>query len=270
MELQHIVIDGQRLLLAAQAHEERPIHTALQSYDIHDLDPPLPPPLEDLYVWLKWETLFAYYKINRLSKTLAFVPLFFFPLAYGVGRVWWFFFIISLFIGVFGVFLQQMYHQNFFYQRIEDFLRQQTFDIVGNKLIEYLPEIDALENSITDLELEIKRMEKQQNDLDNVYQKLEMEGATQNQLQKLHTQRQTMSNQKQIFIAALERTQASKTDIEQQRKHVIHDIQIQYASQQIQDRQRALIMLELNIPDIQNQIEEVQNIITRTQIEQNL
>lgn len=270
MELQHIVIHGHRLLLAAQAHEERPIYTALKSYDIHDLDSPLPPPLENLYVWLKWETLFSYYNINRLSKTLTFVPLFFLPICIGVGRIWWLFFIISVLFAFVGVFFQQMYRQNFFYQQLEHFLKQQSFDIVDNKLIEYLPEVDALQKSMQDLEKEVEHMNMQIGDLQNIFKKLQHEQATDEQLATLTLQIQNVEDQKQVFINALEQIQESQNAIEQSKKHVLHDIQIQYASQKIVGNERALQMLQINLPDIQSQIEEVQNIITRKQIEQDL
>ncbi len=270
MELQHIVIRSHRLLLAAQAHEERPIYTALKSYDIHDLDLPLPPPLENLYVWLKWETLFSYYNINRLSKTLTFVPLFFLPICIAVGRIWWLFFLISILFAVVGVFFQQLYRQNFFYQRLEDFLKQQSFDLVDNKIIEYLPEVDALQKSIQDLEREIERMNIQIGDLQKIFQNLQHENATEEQLATLTLQTKKVEDQKQIFVNALAQIQESKKTIEQSKKHVLHDIQIQYASQKIIGNERALAMLQINHPSIQNQLEEVQDIITRKQIEQKL
>ena len=46
--------------------------------------------------------------------------------------------------------------------------------------------------------------------------------------------------------------------------------QIQYASQKILGNQRALTMLQINLPDIQQQIEEIRDIITRKQIERGL
>ena len=79
-----------------------------------------------------------------------------------------------------------------------------------------------------------------------------------------------VEDQTQIFINALEQIQKSQKTIEQSKKHVLHDIQIQYASQKIVGNERALKMLQINIPDIQNQIEDVQDIITRKQIEQEL
>jgi hypothetical protein len=270
MELQHIVIRSNRLLLAAQAHEERPIYTALKSYDIHDLDPPLPPPLENLYVWLKWETLFSYYNINRLSKTLTFVPLFFLPICIAVGRIWWLFFVISILFSFVGVFCQQMYRQNFFYQRLEDFLKQQSFDIVDNKIIEYLPEVDALQKSVLDLEREMERMNIQIGDLQNIFQKLQREKATEEQLATLTLQIQNVEDQKQVFVNALEQIQESQKTIEQSKKHVLHDIQIQYASKKIVGNERALTMLKINLPSIKNQIEDVRDIITKKQIEQEL
>ena len=270
MELQHIVIRSHRLLLAAQAHEERPIYTALKSYEIHDLDSPLPPPLKNLYVWLKWETLFSYYNINRLSKTLTFVPLFFLPICIAVGRIWWLFFIISILFAFVGVFFQQMYRQNFFYQQLESFLKQQSFDIVDNKIIEYLPEVDALQKSVQDLEKEIERMNIQVGDLQNVFHKLQRENATEEQLATLTLQIQKVEDQNQIFVNALAQIQESQKTIEQSKKLVLHNIQIQYASQKIVGNERALKMLQINLPDIQNQIEDVQDIITRKQIEQEL
>ena len=254
MELQHIVIRSHRLLLAAQAHEERPIYTALKSYEIHDLDSPLPPPLKNLYVWLRWETLFSYYNINRLSKTLTFVPLFFLPICIAVGSIWWLFFVISILFAFVGVFFQQMYRQNFFYQRLEDFLKQQSFDIVDDKIIEYLPEVDTLQNHVQDLEREIEQMNIQVGDLQNIFQKLQCENATEEQLATLTLQIQNVEDLKQIFINALEQIRESQITIEQSKKHVLHDIQIQYASQKIIGNERALTMLQINLPNIQNQI----------------
>ena len=47
MELQHIVIRRHRLLLAAQAHEEKKADIyGIKSYDIHDLDSPYLPLLK--------------------------------------------------------------------------------------------------------------------------------------------------------------------------------------------------------------------------------
>ena len=126
MELQHIVIHGHRLLLAAQAHEERPIYTALKSYDIHDLDSPLPPPLtSNLYVWLKWETLFFLLQYQSSLENSDICPLVF------LAHLHWcwthlvvvFYYFCSLCLC--RCLLSTNVQTKFLYQQLEHFLKQQ-------------------------------------------------------------------------------------------------------------------------------------------------
>ena len=136
--------------------------------------------------------------------------LFFLPICIGVGRIWWIFFIISIAFAFVGVFFQQMFRQNFFYQQLEHFLTQQSFDVVDEQNHRVFTRSRCFGKEYQRPKKEVEQMNVQI-DLHKIFSKTQREKATNEQLATLTFRSKMLSFKKNIYQCSCTDTRFSKT-----------------------------------------------------------
>lgn len=266
----------QEHLLAAQSQQpslENFFSYLRWEYTNHQIS--IPAPLKDLLFWKQIENLV--FRMHRHKNLMIIAPF----LAYFYGQsegaiFWWLLFPVSIPICVMGIFVLWSIKTNLFVQKLS-LLDNGFVALVGNILLENLPQYRFLQQEKRRLEHLYQQVSQKEQEGCIVYEKLqkksqELQEDSNSLLQSIEEEIQQLRKAKRETEKMLQTIQAKLHDFEAQREKIYKRAELEYIRNQARAlsqeeqtvfSQRALSELEVDALFLQQSIRDVEDELGR-------